>query len=98
MSLPVRLRRLAQAEYDRAADRYEGLCRGLGDRFVTAIQRMFARIADQPNRWPEALDDVREAPVPRWPFCIYYQVHADHVMALAVFHTSRDPAVWQSRA
>ncbi len=49
------------------------------------------------TRYPEAMAGVREAPVAGWPYCIYYQVHSDHVMVLAVFDTSRDPSVWQSR-
>jgi plasmid stabilization system protein ParE len=79
----VRLRRAAQAEYDDAADWYEARRRGLGR---------------QPDRFPEVWPGGREAAVSGWPYCLYYQVHPDHVMVIAVFHMTRDPAVWQSRA
>jgi toxin ParE1/3/4 len=98
VSVTIRLRRAAQAEYDEAADWYEARRRGLGLRFVTAVRQVLAEIAAQPDRWPEVEPGVREAPVPRWPYCIYYQTHPDHVMVIAVFHVSRDPSVWQSRA
>ena len=94
MSLEVRLRHVAQAEYDDAADWYESQRRGLGLRFVAAVERVLVGVASQTARWPEALSGVREAPVPQWPYCVYYEVHSDHVMVLAVFHTSRDPSVW----
>lgn len=94
----IRLRKAAQAEYDEAADWYESRRRGLGLRFVAAVQRALADIAAQPDRWPEVWSGVREAPVPRWPYCTYYQIGSDHVMVLAIFHVSRDPSVWQSRA
>src|SRR5262245_58659267 len=97
MSLPVRLRRVAQHEYDAAVDWYEARRAGLGLRFVHAVQRMLADISRQPDHWPEALSGVREAPLRRWPYAIYYQIHADHVLVLAVFHLARDPQVWQSR-
>ncbi|MBY0523081.1 MAG: type II toxin-antitoxin system RelE/ParE family toxin [Gemmataceae bacterium] len=98
MSLPVRLRRIAQSEYDAAADWYEAQKPGLGLRFVAAVQRVLAKIGDQPDAWAEVWAGVREAPVSRWPYFVYYQVHSDHVMVLAVFHSSRDPSAWQSRA
>jgi toxin ParE1/3/4 len=97
VSLEVRLRSVAQVEYDAAADWYESQRPGLGLRFVSAVEKALAVVSNQADRWPEAIPGVREAPVPRWPYCIYYEVHSDHVMVLAVFHTSRNPAVWQSR-
>ena len=98
MSLEVRLRSVAQVEYDAAADWYEAQRSGLGLRFVSAVQQVLAVVSTQIERWPEAMPGVREAPVPKWPYCVYYEVHSDHVMVLAVFHTSRDPRIWQSRA
>ena len=98
MTLPVRLRRVAQNEYDDAADWYESRRTGLGVRFVAALQQVIQVISDQPERYPEVWPGVREAPVQGWPYCVYYQVHDDHVMVIAVFHSARDPSVWQSRA
>jgi plasmid stabilization system protein ParE len=96
--MAVRLRRAAQSEYDDAADWYESRRTGLGVRFVAALQQTIQAIADLPDRYPEVWPGVREAPVSRWPYSVYYQVHDDHVMVIAVFHTSRDPSVWQGRA
>jgi plasmid stabilization system protein ParE len=98
VSLLIRLRRAVQIDYNQSVDWYETRRRGLGLRFLAALRKTLADIADQPDRWPEVWPGVREAPMLKWPFCIYYQVHADHVMVLAVFHVSRDPSVWQSRA
>jgi len=98
MSVPVRLRRVAQVEYDEAVDWYEARRAGLGVRFLAALQETIQGIAEQPDRWAIVQDDVREVPVSGWPYCLYYQVRDDHVMVIAVFHTSRDPAVWQRRA
>ncbi len=52
----------------------------------------------QPDRYPIVARDVREAPVPRFPYCIYYRVKLDRVVVIAVVHTARDPSVWQGRA
>ena len=98
MSLPVRLKRVAHYEYDEAADWYEQRRTGLGVRFVAALQETIQAIAEHPNRYPEVWPDGRESFVSGWPYCVYYQIHDDHVMVIAVFHTARDPSVWQSRA
>lgn len=69
MTLPVRLRRVAQNEYDEAADWYESRRTGLGVRFVAALQQIIQAIGDQPDRYPEVRPGVREAPVLGWPYC-----------------------------
>lgn len=97
MSLPVRLRRAAQSEFDEAADWYESHGPGLGMRFVAAVRQTLADVGDHPERWAEVWPGVREAPVAKWPYFIYYKVHPGHVMVLAVFHAARDPTVWQAR-
>jgi plasmid stabilization system protein ParE len=98
MSLPVRLQMAAQAEYDEAVDWYESRQAGLGLRFLGALQKTMQTIGEQPDRYPEVEPRVREALVSGWPYCVYYQIHDDHVMVIAVFHSSRDPAIWQWRA
>ena len=40
---------------------------------------------------------VREAPVPRHPYGVYYRVQPDRIVVIAVFHHSRDPAEWRDR-
>jgi plasmid stabilization system protein ParE len=98
MSLPLVFRNAAQAEFDEAAAWYESRQEGLGADFVHEIQHVLESIAEQPKRYPIVSADIREAPVRRFPYCIYYRAKADRAVVLAVFHTSRNPAVWQSRA
>jgi plasmid stabilization system protein ParE len=62
------------------------------------MRQVIQTIARQPNRYPFAIRDIREAPTPRFPYCIYYRVLKTRIFILAVFHQSRDPKEWQSRA
>src|SRR5262249_5055819 len=98
MSLPLIFRVAAQDEFDGAAIWYEARRTGLGDDFVAEGQRVLDTITNQPDQYPVVFRDVREAPVRRFPYCVYYRARTDRVVVLAVFHTSRDPAVWQARA
>ena len=97
MSLPVVFLRAARTEYDDAIDWYEARQVGRGARFSAAVGRVLTRIADQPQLYAEVFDTVREAPVARYPYCVYYREEAGQLVVLSVFHTSRDPSVWQGR-
>lgn len=98
MSTVLVFRRIARIEFDEAADWYERRQAGLGPRFVVAVQRVLDRIAEQPDFYPVVHGEVRESFVQRFPFCIYYREEAAQILVLAVFHTSRDPSIWQGRS
>jgi plasmid stabilization system protein ParE len=98
VSLPIDLREEAQVEFDEAFDWYNAQKPGLGLDFVAEIQRVFNRIAANPLMYPLVLKDIRKGVVRRFPYSIYYRLHLYGVEVIAVFHSSRNPMVWQSRA
>lgn len=98
MSLPVSLDPEARAEFDEGYDFYEGRRAGLGERFADAVQVVLNRIADSPQTHATVFGDIRKAVVKGFPYCVYYREEPAQVRVLAVFHASRDPATWQSRA
>jgi plasmid stabilization system protein ParE len=97
MSVRIVFRAAAQAEFERDAVWYESQRSGLGDDFVAEVQKVLDAIANQPVRYPLIFGDVREAPVHRFPYAVYYRAKTKHVVVLAVFHCSRDPSTWQGR-
>ncbi len=98
MSLPVLLRAEAEAEFDEAFDWYDSQRIGLGPSFAAAVRAVFNGIASQPFMHAVVFADIRKAVVRRYPYCVYYRPHPDRVEVVAVFHTSRDAAIWQGRA
>lgn len=98
MSLPIVLRAAAQDEASEAARWYEAQRAGLGADFVVELQRVFDVISNYPERYPVAAGDTREAPLSRFPYCVYYRVRPNRVVVTAVFHTARDPSIWQARS
>jgi plasmid stabilization system protein ParE len=98
MSLTIVLRRQARREFDEAADWYEQHRPGLGARFTAAVQDVFDEIATNPQRYAVVHKDVREGLVKGFPYCVYYREQRARIVVLAVFHTSRDPSLWQARA
>lgn len=97
VSLPIVFRRVARLEFDEAGDWYESRRPGLGESFAAAVQAVLDRIAAQPEFYAFVEGDAREAAVRGYPYCVYYRVEPGRVVVLAIFHTSRDPAIWQAR-
>ncbi|MBX6315333.1 MAG: type II toxin-antitoxin system RelE/ParE family toxin [Isosphaeraceae bacterium] len=93
MSLPIRFLPEARAEYDAAADWYEQQKPGLGVDFT-----VLNRIAANPQLHAAVYGDVRKARVSRFPYVVPYREEPGEVIVIAVFHTARDPSIWQSRA
>jgi plasmid stabilization system protein ParE len=97
MSLPVRLLPEAKAEFDNDADRYEFRQAGLGVDFVVKVREVLRRIAANPRLHAVVYQDVRKAVVKRFPYIVLYREEPGEVIVISVFHTSRDPSIWQSR-
>jgi toxin ParE1/3/4 len=43
------------------------------------------------------VDDVRRKLLHKFPYFLYYQVEDSRVAVIGLFHTSRDPQIWQDR-
>jgi toxin ParE1/3/4 len=97
MSLPIVLRAEASAEFDEAFDYYESHGTGLGVEFAARVQQVFDRIAIFPQMHAVVFADIRKAVVTRFPYCVFYRADATRIEVLAVFHSRRDPAIWQAR-
>jgi plasmid stabilization system protein ParE len=97
MSLPIVMTSAAQREFDDAADWYEEQV-GLGSAFTDAVKSVFDRISEVPLLHQTVYKDIRRGVVRRFPYCIYYRVRPDRIEVISVFHSKRDPAIWQSRA
>ena len=95
--LTIRYRRAAQLEYNEAAKWYESTRPGLGARFLQVVDDFIDGIATDPERYPIVVEDIRQAFVGAFPYCVYYRIIVDRIQIIAIVHTSRDSAVWQAR-
>lgn len=91
-------RKQARLEFDKAGDWYEKERPGLGMEFFAEIQLLIQRIANTPEQFPMLYRDVRKAVAQRFPYCIYFRERNQKIVVLAVFHSARNPTVWQQRA
>jgi toxin ParE1/3/4 len=98
MTYSLVLQRAAQREFDEAADWYDRQRTGLGVEFIEEVNRVLDQLRAGPERYPVVHEDIREGPVDRFPYVVYYRIEPGRVVVVAVIHTSRDPAAWQGRA
>ena len=98
VTLPIVLREEAEIEFDEAFDWYESKREGLGREFVLEVQKAFDQLAINPGLQPKSFREIRKKVIRRFPYCIFFILHEDRLEVLAIFHTSRDPAIWLSRA
>ena len=98
MTRPLSLHPLVHDEVDSGFRWYELRQTGLGREFLDEVGRVLAEIMANPARYGFAERDIREGLLNRFPYAVYYRVRPDGIRVLAVYHTSRDPSGWQSRA
>ncbi len=96
MSLPIRLLPEARDEFDAAVDWYEQQRPGLGTTFLDRVRDVLGRISANPQLGV-VYQDVRKAVVRKFPYVVLYKEEAREVLDIAVFHSKRDPAIWQGR-
>lgn len=65
--------------------------------FFGASKPCLLTIQRHPHGFPVALDEFRHAPIPRFPFEIFYEPTADCIIVYSVFHCSQYPKKWRKR-
>lgn len=88
---------MARADMAEAFAWYEERHAGLGHEFLDAVSDAFVAIEAQPQRFVLAVDDIRMAPLHRFPYIIYFVDLPRQTSVLAVAHGRRSPRAGQRR-
>jgi len=73
-----------------AAEWYETQHPGLGQRFVSAVQSADKLLLANPLHYSVRFADVRRLNLTDFPYAIFFFLHDDMIVVLAVLHTRRD--------
>jgi len=89
----------AYDEFLSAASWYEDQEAGLGDDFISEIDRAIATIVADPLRFPMFDGSNRIFRVKRFPYSIFYRYDplTSSVLISTVFHQIRRPGIWKTR-
>ena len=90
----------AKTDISDASKWYEKQQKGLGKRFLNEIKEAFDVICENPKSFQIYYDDYRIYRTKIFPYAVHYQYVADknEIHIKAVFHTARNPQIWEQRA
>jgi plasmid stabilization system protein ParE len=87
----------ADVELSEARQWYAHQRADLDIEFMEGIDGALSRIVNNPHLYPVVYRTLRRAVVRRFPFAVFYEVTADEIYVIAVFHSRRDPGIWKWR-
>lgn len=76
---------------------YEQRQAGLGDRFLAQLDHRLDVISANPELYAVLQDEVRAAPLNKFPYVVYYRIETEANYILAVLHGHQDPRHWMLR-
>jgi plasmid stabilization system protein ParE len=79
-----------EADVAEAAEWYETQRPGLGQRFISEVQSADRMLLVNPLRYSVRFADVRRLNLVDFPYAIFFFLHDDVIVILAVLHTRRD--------
>jgi plasmid stabilization system protein ParE len=98
MSLQVSFHRAASKEFIEASVWYESKRIGLAFEFIEEIDRCVSMASANPYQFAIVYENIRRVTANQFPYSVYFRVEELRIVVLAVFHSSRNPVIWQARA
>lgn len=95
---PVRYHPEARMEAIESSLFYDSRQRGLGDRFLSALEQSERLVQSLPASGTPAEMVTRKHRMNKFPFAIIYKEYPDHIFIVAIAHFSRKPGYWKERA
>ena len=87
----------AENDFDNSYEFYYYDSLKIADTFFQHINISLENIKRTPLSFPEVHKNLRKYTVKKFSFVIYYQVAVYTIKVIAIFHTNRNPEVWNER-
>ena len=87
----------ASEEVSEAAAYYEQEVQGLGEAFLSEIERAIRFLEEYPETGQPIGDSLRKLALSRFPYSLIYSLESDRIWMVAVAHQRRLPRYWQGR-
>src|SRR6476620_4514261 len=84
MSRPLRMLPSARFEMLDASDFYDSKSEGLGDRFLSDVDRSFRLIQEAPRRWPQPIRGFHRARLHDFPYGVLQKLSWSQSLICAV--------------
>lgn len=97
MTLELIIRPEAEADAREAFHWYDERLPGLGQAFLSELDREFRSILESPESRARIHRDLRRALLHRFPYGVFYVVESTRIVVVAILHTARNPRTWRRR-
>lgn len=86
-------------DLEQAIDWYNEIQSGLGDRLFNNVKKQTQKLSTSALNFAIKYDDIRCMCIKKFPYVIHYRLNEQTktVRVEAMFHTSRDPKIWNER-
>jgi plasmid stabilization system protein ParE len=93
MGYILKLHEKAHDEYIAACEWYENRQKGLGSRFMDAVEKRLAQISEHPLYFGKRQSHYREVKVEHFPFMLVYEVfeRKQFIHIAAIYHANQNP-------
>jgi len=100
MSYKILIDPIARIDILQSAMWYNEQQPGLGRRYYNSVRQTIKSIKDNPYQYQLRYRTLRMALVQKFPFMVIYLIDENNkqVAITAIFHTSRNPQIWEERA
>ena len=96
-SFSIELSNEAEVDFDRSYQYYYEENPKVANYFFKSINFNLENIKQNPKIFPIVHKDIRKYVVKKFPFVIYYKTVGTVIQVIAIFHTSRNPEMWNER-
>ena len=76
---------------------YESVRLGLGEDFELCLEAALESVSRSPKHCAIRYGNIRVKFTERFPFGIHYWIENDLIRVIGIYHSSRDPQIWQDR-
>ena len=90
-------RPVVKQELDEIVSYYEVRKAGLGLLLLDVLDLLLRRIQDNPLQFQVRHKSIRKASLKDFPYNVYFRVHKNQIVILAVLHQKRNPKIWKRR-
>ncbi len=95
--MKIRFLTPAKVEYLEAVNFYNLEKSGLGYEFAAEVDKTLSRMKQFPHGWQKISKNIRRCRLSRFPYSVFYSVHKDEIIVVAVSHSRREPQHWKKR-
>ncbi len=94
----IELSNEAEEDFDNAFNYYLYENERVANNFYHKTNESFITLSKDPFAYQKIYKNIHRFVMKKFPFVIYFRINGFSIRIIAIFHTSRNPQIWEDRA